>query len=201
MIDPYQVLGISKNASDEEIKKAYRLLSRKYHPDANINNPNAAQAEERFKQVQAAYNQIMQEKEKGYSWSGYHSQEKPEYQSNQEDVVKMQAVANYLNTNQYQQALNLLSNMSERTSRWYYFAAIANMGLGNNINAIELARQAAAMEPSNMEYQSLMQRLQFGGQWYNTMGNQYGRTNIDMGSCCYKLCLANLFCNCCFRPC
>lgn len=63
MTDPYEVLGLKRGASDEEIKKAYRTLSRKYHPDANINNPNAAQAEEKFKQVQAAYDQIMKEKE------------------------------------------------------------------------------------------------------------------------------------------
>ena len=62
MFDPYSVLGISRDASDEEIKKAYRKLSRKYHPDANINNPNKAQAEEMFKTVQQAYNQIMKEK-------------------------------------------------------------------------------------------------------------------------------------------
>ena len=63
MTDPYEVLGLTRGASDEEIKKAYRALSRKYHPDANVNNPNAAQAEERFKQVQAAYDQLMKEKE------------------------------------------------------------------------------------------------------------------------------------------
>ena len=55
MMDPYQVLGVSRSASDEEIKKAYRSLSRKYHPDANVNNPNKAQAEEKFKEVQEAY--------------------------------------------------------------------------------------------------------------------------------------------------
>ena len=55
MFDPYSVLGVSRDASDEEIKKAYRKLSRKYHPDANINNPNKEQAEEKFKEVNEAY--------------------------------------------------------------------------------------------------------------------------------------------------
>ena len=65
MLDPYSVLGVSRNATDEEIKKAYRKLSRKYHPDANINNPNKDQAEEKFKEVQQAYEQIMKEREYG----------------------------------------------------------------------------------------------------------------------------------------
>ena len=68
MTDPYSVLGVPRSASDEEIKKAYRTLSRKYHPDANINNPNKDRAEEMFKQVQQAYSQIMKEREAG---SGY----------------------------------------------------------------------------------------------------------------------------------
>ena len=70
-MDPYQILGVPRGASDDEIKKAYRTLSRKYHPDANINNPNKEQAEEKFKQIQQAYDRIMDEKEKGYSGYGY----------------------------------------------------------------------------------------------------------------------------------
>ena len=70
MYDPYSVLGISRNASEEEIKKAYKALSRRYHPDANVNNPNKAQAEEKFKEIQAAYQQIMKERTSGYS-GGY----------------------------------------------------------------------------------------------------------------------------------
>ena len=80
MFDPYSVLGISRDASDEEIKKAYRKLSRKYHPDANINNPNKAQAEEKFKEVQQAYEQIMKEKEfLWWIWRLWRSE--PEYVS------------------------------------------------------------------------------------------------------------------------
>ena len=68
--DPYSVLGVSRDASEEEIKKAYKILSRKYHPDANINNPNKDQAEEKFKEIQAAYQQIMKERTEGYSYGG-----------------------------------------------------------------------------------------------------------------------------------
>ena len=57
--DPYSVLGVSRDASEEEIKIAYKILSRKYHPDANINNPNKAQAEEKFKEIQAAVHMLV----------------------------------------------------------------------------------------------------------------------------------------------
>lgn len=67
MRDPYYVLGVSSQSSDDEIKKAYRKLSRMYHPDTNINNPNKDLAEEKFKEVQLAYEQIMEEREKGQS--------------------------------------------------------------------------------------------------------------------------------------
>ena len=65
MSNPYEVLGVSGDASEEEIKKAYRSLSRRYHPDANVNNPNKAQAEEKFKRIQEAYQQIMKERTDG----------------------------------------------------------------------------------------------------------------------------------------
>ena len=67
MNDPYQVLGMSRSASADDIKKAYRKLSRIYHPDANVNNPDKDKAEEKFKQIQAAYQQIMKEKTEGFS--------------------------------------------------------------------------------------------------------------------------------------
>jgi molecular chaperone DnaJ len=59
MKDPYEVLGLKRGASEEEVKKAYRRLSRKYHPDANINNPHKDEAEEKFKEIQQAYKSIV----------------------------------------------------------------------------------------------------------------------------------------------
>ncbi len=70
MYDPYSVLGVSRTATEEEIKKAYKALSRKFHPDANVNNPNKDAAEEKFKEIQAAYQQIMKERTSGYSGYG-----------------------------------------------------------------------------------------------------------------------------------
>ena len=72
MRNPYDVLGVPQSATDEEIKKAYRKLSRIYHPDSNIDNPNKDEAEERFKEIQQAYQRIMDDREKGYT-GGYDS--------------------------------------------------------------------------------------------------------------------------------
>ena len=111
MIDPYRVLGLSRGASDEDIKKAYRTLSRKYHPDANINNPNKAQAEERFKEVQEAYNQIMDERQNGgygnsSSSYGYNNRSSYSYgySGGAGDSNEMRAAANYINSRHFAEA-------------------------------------------------------------------------------------------------
>ncbi len=207
MTDPYEVLGLKRGASDEEIKKAYRTLSRKYHPDANINNPNAAQAEEKFKQVQAAYDQIMKEKEQGYSGygstNGYGGYGNTGYGSGgaagstDEYTMHLNAAMNYIRAGRYNEALNVLSGMEQKNAQWYYLSAIANNGLGNNVVALEHAKQAAAMEPGRMEYQALISQLQGGGGWYDQMSTPYGGMQVMGNDFCCKLCLANMMCNLC----
>ena len=77
MTDPYQVLGVAPTATDDEVKKAYRQLCKKYHPDANVGKPDAAQAEKRFMEVQQAYEEIMHRRQGGgaRAGSGYNGQQ------------------------------------------------------------------------------------------------------------------------------
>ena len=79
-MNPYQILGISPSASDDEVKKAYRTLSKKYHPDANIGNPHQAEYTEKFKEVQNAYKTIMDERKKGFRQQSYGGQTTGGYQ-------------------------------------------------------------------------------------------------------------------------
>lgn len=198
MGNPYDVLGVSPNATDEEIKKAYRALSRKYHPDANVNNPDRERAEERFKEIQQAYNQIMQEKQQGSSFSGF-GPKYGGYQGRHQESPQMQAAANYLANRCYQEALNVLNNISEHSARWYYYCAVANAGLGNNVTACEYAEQAVALEPSSLEYRQLLQQLNFGGNWYSSMGQSYGRPYESYSRFCMSMVLMNMCCTCCCR--
>ena len=225
MRDPYQVLGVTRNATEEEIKKTYRALSRKYHPDANMNNPNKEKAEEMFKEIQVAYEQIMKEKTEGYSgqsygYNGYGGQSNGGGQSyyygpfggfygnygagganntGYEEDTHLRAAGNYIRNGYYQEARNVLDNMGlqERKGRWYYYSAIAHYGLHNQVAALEHARKATALEPNNAEYRSLLNRLESGGSWYQERQASYGYPVMGGGDFCMKLCIANMLCNCC----
>lgn len=238
MYDPYSVLGVGRNAAEEEIKKAYKNLSRKYHPDANINNPNKEQAEEKFKEIQAAYQQIMKERTEGYSFGGG-SGRGGGYGSNPgggnsqdsygpfggfgygpfggfggfgdfgqgqntgyEENPYLRAAGNYIRSGYYKEARTTLDGMDvhERNARWYYYSAISNSGLGNNVAALEHARRAAAMEPGNVEYDNLVRQFESGGSWYQQRQAAYGYPNVGgrrLCMSCMNLCILNMMCNLC----
>lgn len=228
MSDPYKVLGISRDATDDEIKKAYRELSRKYHPDANINNPNKEKAEEMFKLVQQAYDQIMNERKNGTNnggFGGYNTYgnagngnygpggfddfggfggfggfgTNTSHNTYDQNAAYYTAASNYINSRHFNEALNVLNNIENRTAQWYFLSALANNGLGNNIMALDFAKKAAAMEPDNLTYTRLVQTLEGGEQWYNDRQYSYGGDGRSMFCCsdpCTALCLLNLCCRC-----
>lgn len=215
MKDPYEVLGVPRGASDDEIKKAYRTLSRKYHPDANINNPNKAQAEERFKEVQQAYRQIQDEKSGKYGYGG------PDGAGSyggfggfgsfggfgraggarQEDEgdLRLRAAANYIGSRHFREALNTLESIPEdsRTAQWYYLSAAANSGEGNNVIARQMAERACQMDPGNAQYRQLKQQLESGGSWYRNMGDFYGTPMDSADSICPAACMTSALCTAC----
>ena len=199
-MDPYQVLGISRSASDDEIKKAYRALSRKYHPDANMNNPNKAFAEEKFKQVQQAYDLVMKERQRGGSYGSSYSNFSGGFRGNANSVApELQAASNYLRTGHYKEAMTALLNMEEsmRNGTWYYLAAVASEGMGNLVNAKDFIQRAIALEPSNGAYRQFQQHLETGGAWYATQGSAYDSPFAGSSSWCLNLALMNLCCFCC----
>lgn len=224
MRDPYEVLGVSKDASDEEIKKAYRRLSRKYHPDANIDNPNKEQAEERFKEVQAAYQAIMNHPQGAGGYRGAYQSSNGQGRGYQgggfedfwgfggfgsqaggssgaadedEDALYINAAYRYAVNGRYREAMHVLGQVKNKNARYYYVTAIVNAGLGNQTAALENIRIAVNMEPDNLEYQQFLRQLQSGGAWYTTRGMNYGNPAGDVNHFCFRLCIANMICNLC----
>ena len=146
-MDPYKVLGVSRDATDEEIKKAYRKLSRKYHPDANVGNPNQAAFEEKFKEVQQAYNLIMDQRQGktqpgggpqqqsaedfwgfgGFGgFGGYGAYGNRSTQNESQDDRYLRSALNYIQNGYYREGLNVLEQVKDRKGPWYYYSAISS---------------------------------------------------------------------------
>ncbi len=199
MRDPYAVLGVPPSATDDEIKKAYRALCRKYHPDVNRDDPK--RAEEKFKEVGEAYRQIMDIRSGKKAGAGANSYQDA---TNTSDA-RLRAASTYIQRGYFREAINTLNSITDRNALWYYLSAVANARMGNNILAREYARTAASMEPGNAMYQNLNAALNGEGgfyQDYRRTGQTYGRTvNLDTDYC-VKCCAANLALNlcCCNSP-
>ena len=188
MADPYQILGVSPDASDEEIKRAYRRLAKQYHPDAN---PGDEYAAKKMQEINDAYDQIKNpEKSRG---SGGHSSYEYTHQSsrNYQDVAYQ-----YLRFGRYREALNVLNSVSERNARWYYLSAVANNGLGNQVTALEHIRRAVSMEPDNYEYLSALEQIEHGGAAYRQQAGNFRGFTMGGDPCTNMLIcwIVNLFC-------
>lgn len=235
MQDPYSVLGVSPSASEDEIKKAYRALAKKYHPDVN---GGSAEAEQKMKEVNEAYTTVMKMKRgggagsasSGYGnagYNGYNGYNSNGYSSGYRDPFSgfdfggfgsgygytsgsaygntndplLNAARNYINSGHYREALNTLEGMTQRTAEWYYLMAYANLGLNNRTAALNYARQAVNMEPTNLEYQVLLSRMEGRTNQYQSAGDPFNAQQFICGNPLSFCCCLSILMNCCFGNC
>ena len=172
MNDPYQVLGVSPNATDAEVKAAYRRLAKEYHPDRN---GGSAEAEKKMMQINDAYTQIVEMRKNGssYSYGGY-SQGWGGSSQAQQQAPEFSHIRQMLQQYRWQEALQALETMENRNAEWYYLYARGRQGLGDDIAALNFARLAVSMDPNNLEYYSFLQQLTMGGQQYRQQSVSFG---------------------------
>ena len=115
----------------------------------------------------------------------------------EEEATRVRAAVNYLNAGHYQEAWTVLSSLETKTAFWYYLAALAQNGLGNNIAALDYARSASQLDPDNEDYYQLKQQLEGTGSWYESRGMDYGRDSAYTTRICVKYLIYIAICSCC----
>lgn len=206
MRDPYQVLGVPSTATDEEVKKAYRDLARKYHPDNYHDNPLADLAQERMKEINEAYEAVQSQRKAqrsgGYSAGGqryggqgygYQSGYKNGYQGGY--TSRYQRVRMAISSGDLNLAEELLNAQSDHDAEWNFLKGAICYRRGWLDEARRYYQTAVTMAPDNPEYQRALDILEGRGTAYRPEG--YG--DVTTGACgdssCLRLCGATLCCN------
>ncbi len=205
MNDPYKVLGVTPSASDADIKKAYRELAKKYHPDKYADSPLADLASEKMKEVNEAYDQIVNERKNGgasYSnagQSGYSSSYSSGYSYSGADSV-YNRIRKMINDGLFVQAEQELSGIASgsRGAEWYYLMGVVYYRKGFLEDAYNYFQTACQMDPANVEYRAMFSRIQqqrSGAQnGYNANANTNG-SGCSCADCCD--CISCLLCTDC----
>jgi len=196
MNDPYEVLGVSHNATDDEIKKAYRDLARKYHPDNYHDNPLADLAQEKMKEVNEAYDTINKMRSGGSSGgnSGGYSYG---YRTNNSysGSTQFAEVRSAINSGNLDRAEQLLNASQNRNAEWNFLMGCVYYRKGWLDEARNYYQRAVNMDPGNAEYRQALNYMYSGGQAYRANGYNQG-AGCDACDICSALMCANLCCNC-----
>lgn len=198
MRDPYQVLGIPSTATDDEVKKAYRNLARKYHPDNYHDNPLADLAQERMKEINEAYEEIQSQRKRassGSAGSGYGTSYGGAgygggYAGYQSYTGPYQRVRMAIQQGNLNLAEELLNAMQDHNAEWNFLKGAVCTRRGWMDEAKRYYQTAVQMDPGNAEYQRALDMAEGRQTAYRPDG--YGP--VSTGSChmnpCLPLCLA-----------
>ena len=209
MRNPYEVLEIKEGASFEEIKKAYRNMVKKYHPDKYKDNPLADLAEEKMREINEAYEHLSQTHGQGTGGGSYEnfsgsshgnssgSSYSGEYGSSQDQNVFNQ-VRILINQNRIEQAEAMLNSSAVRNAQWYYLMGMVYVRKGWYNQARTNFQMAADMDPGNMEYRQAINQMNNAGNTYSETAYNRGRGSDECGLCelCQCLLCADCCCNC-----
>lgn len=188
--DPYEVLGVPRTASKDEIKKAYRELAKKYHPDVHANNPLAGLAEEKFKEVQSAYDMIINNEEAGSSFNSRNSGSSQDYNgSNSGGGYNYTNIRTLIVRNDLRNARRTLDSIALKTAEWYFLSGIVYQRFGNAALAIKDLGTAVEMDPGNVEYVNAFNSIRNQGQGYQNSYRQYNSGGSTGNLCCQLWCL------------
>ncbi|MBQ0079388.1 MAG: J domain-containing protein [Eubacterium sp.] len=198
-MNPYEVLGVSTTASEEEIKKAYKELVKKYHPDRHQDNPLADLAEEKLQEVNEAYDMIMKSKSSGgYSYGG--GSQYSGYNSNT-GGSSTQGTPDYMNIRRLLDAGNLvaaetmLNGTRDRSAEWFFLAGMLSYKKGWYDDARNKLQTATNMDPSNAEYRTAFVRLMSMGNQYQNQA--YGRGYNQTDDLCCQAVQCYICADCC----
>lgn len=199
-MDPYKVLGVKPGASQEEIKRAYKELVKKYHPDQYANNPLSDLAQEKLREVNEAYDMLSGGKGASQQQPGGQSGYQNAYGSGNTGAGAgtgtFYQIRVMIQQRRFQEANQILDGMSERGAEWNYLKGVIAVNQGWYDQGVQFLNRAVQMDPNNMEYRNVLNNIANRNAGYRNVGGQPagGCTSFDFcsGLCCLDCCCESM---------